>query len=145
MLDLWGLLFYFYFKCGAFFIWEFFFFPETLSICLFGLMNGPTVLAFMLINNYMIFFYTWVPLWGRVGFDKMSVFGDNCWVSSGKYVFIIVKIKYVNSDSMSDICDKLNFTINYTQYTTTDKTFIRKHINLIMFDTRNGTLESLDS
>ena len=29
-------------------------------------------------------------------------------------MFIVVKIKYVNSDNISDICDKLKFTTNYT-------------------------------
>ena len=40
----------------------------------------------------------------------MCVFGDNFWVSSGKCAFIVIKIKYVNSDNMSDIFGKI---INY--------------------------------
>ena len=68
------------------------------------------------------------------------VFSDNFWVSSGKCVFIIIKIKCVKSDNMSDICGKLNCITNYTQFTTTEKIFIKKHINLIMFDTRNETI-----
>ena len=35
-------------------------------------------------------------------------------VRSDKYIFIIVKIKCVNSDRISNICDKVNFTTNYT-------------------------------
>ena len=47
-----------------------------------------------------------------VDFDKICVFYD-------KYVFIIVKIKRVNSDR---ICDKVNFTIKHiTFYQNTHK------------------------
>ena len=45
-----------------------------------------------------------------------------------KYVFIVVKIKCVNSSRISDICDKINFTTNYTHFTTLDIHFIKTHI-----------------
>ena len=35
-------------------------------------------------------------------------------------VFIDVKIKYVNSGRISDICNKINFTTNYIHFTTPD-------------------------
>ena len=53
-----------------------------------------------------------------MGFDRMFVFCDKFCVRSDEYVSIIVKIKCVNSGNISDICNKLNFTTNYT-YTTT--------------------------
>ncbi len=34
--------------------------------------------------------------------------------------FIVVKIKCVNSGRISDICNKINFTTNYTHFTTPD-------------------------
>ena len=40
------------------------------------------------------------------------VFCDKFFVSSGTYVSIVVKIKYVNFGNMSDICGKLNFITN---------------------------------
>ncbi len=48
------------------------------------------------------------------------MFWGKCCVRSDICVSIIVKIKYVNSDNISDICDKLNITTNYTHFTTTD-------------------------
>ena len=44
-----------------------------------------------------------------------------------KCVSIVVKIKCVNSGNISDICDKLKYTTNYTHCTTTDTHFIKKH------------------
>ena len=35
---------------------------------------------------------------------------------------------------MSDICDKLNFTTNYTYFMTTD-IFVSKNTHIILFDT----------
>ena len=29
-------------------------------------------------------------------FDKIGVFYDKCYIYSGKYVYIIIKIKYIN-------------------------------------------------
>ncbi len=54
----------------------------------------------------------------RVNFDKICIFCD-------KYIFIIIKIKYVNSDKINDICDKVNFIINYTHFTIPDIYFIK--------------------
>ena len=54
-----------------------------------------------------------------VNIGKIYVFCDIYCVHSGKCVSIVVKIKYAGN--MSDICDKLNFIINYTH-------FIKKHI-----------------
>ena len=66
-------------------------------------------------------------------FDKICVFCDKCCICSDKCVFIVVKIKGVNSDNISDICDKLNFTTNYTYFTTIDT--ILKHIQKLQFFT----------
>ena len=44
---------------------------------------------------------------------------------SDKCVSIVVKIKCVNSGNISDICNKLNFTTNYTNFTKTDIKFIK--------------------
>ena len=62
------------------------------------------------------------------------------YVSNGKCVFIIVKINCVNFDNMSDICGKLNFTTNYTQFTTMDTEFIKKTHKAYNFDTHGGTI-----
>ena len=37
------------------------------------------------------------------------MFCDKCYIRIDKCVFIIVKIKCVNSDRICDICDKVNF------------------------------------
>ena len=52
---------------------------------------------------------------------------DKFCVRSDEYVFIIVKIKCVNSGNMSDNYGKLNFTTNYTKFTTMDTHFIKPH------------------
>ena len=49
-----------------------------------------------------------------MSFDKMFVFCGKFCVYNNIYVSIVVKIKCVNSNNISDICDKLNFTTNYT-------------------------------
>jgi hypothetical protein len=59
-------------------------------------------------------------------------------------VSIIVKIKCVNSGNITDICNKHNFTINYTYFTIIDTHFIKTHINIIIFDTFGGTVPSRD-
>ena len=46
-----------------------------------------------------------------VDFNKIYVFYGKYCVRIDKYVFIVVKIKCVNSSRISDICDKINFTI----------------------------------
>ena len=38
-----------------------------------------------------------------------SVFYDKRYVHIDKCMFIVVKIKYVNSDRICDICNKINF------------------------------------
>ena len=43
------------------------------------------------------------------------MFSSECRVRSGICVFIVVKVKCVNFGNMSNICDKLKFTTNYTQ------------------------------
>jgi hypothetical protein len=45
-----------------------------------------------------------------VDFDKIYIFYNKYCVCINKYVFIVVKIKCVNSDRICDICDKVNFT-----------------------------------
>ncbi len=39
-------------------------------------------------------------------------YGKFC-VRIDKYVFIVVKVKYVNSGRINDSCNKVNFTTNY--------------------------------
>jgi hypothetical protein len=76
-----------------------------------------------------------------VDFDKICVFCDKCCVRIDKCVFIVVKIKCVNSGRICDICDKINFTTKlHTFYNTlTDiyqntQHFIRIHSNIINFN-----------
>jgi hypothetical protein len=66
-------------------------------------------------------------------------------------VFIVVKIKCVNSGRISDICDKINFITNYIYFTTPDNIlskhtqhFIKTHKNIIIFDTFDGTVRQRD-
>ena len=61
-------------------------------------------------------------------------------LSVGKLLSIVIKIKYVNSDNMSNICDKLNFTTNYIHCITTDTYFIKQHTHITFFDNCNGTV-----
>ena len=52
-------------------------------------------------------------------FDKICVFCGKYCSHINKYVFIIVKIKYVNFGRICDICDKVYFTIKlYIFYNT---------------------------
>jgi hypothetical protein len=54
-----------------------------------------------------------------VDFDKICVFCGKCCVCINKYMFIVVKIKCVNSGKLCDICDKVNFiTKLHTFYNT---------------------------
>ena len=46
------------------------------------------------------------------------MFYGNCCVCIDTCVFIVVKIKCVNSDRISDICGKVNFITNYMYFTT---------------------------
>ena len=61
-----------------------------------------------------------------VDFDKICVFCDKYCVSINKCVFIVVKIKCVNSGKIYDIYDKVNFTTNYTHFTIPEK-HLSKH------------------
>ena len=63
-----------------------------------------------------------------VDFDKICVFCGKYFVRIDKCMFIIIKIKFVNSGRISDICDKINFNTNYTHFTTLDIHFIKTHI-----------------
>ncbi len=55
----------------------------------------------------------------NVDFDKICVFCGKCCVRINTCLFIVVKIKCVNSSRISDICDKVNFTTKvYTFYNT---------------------------
>ena len=54
-----------------------------------------------------------------VDFDKICVFCSKFYVCIGKCVFIVIKIKCVNLGRISDIYDKVNFTIKlHTFYNT---------------------------
>ena len=44
-----------------------------------------------------------------VDFDKICLFCDKYYICIDKYVFIIIKIKYINSDRICNICDKVNY------------------------------------
>ena len=81
----------------------------------------------------------------RIDFDKICVFCNKYCVRIDNCVFIIVKIKYVNSGRINDICDKVNFIIKlpifyntwqifyqHTQY------FFKTHTNITIFDTFDG-------
>ena len=64
--------------------------------------------------------------------NKICVFYDKCCVHIDICVFIVVKIKCVNFGRISDICDKVNFIINYTHFTTPD-IHISKHTQILQF------------
>ena len=70
-----------------------------------------------------------------VDFDKICVFCSKCCVRIDKYVFIVVKIKCVDSGRISDICDKINFTIKLHIYYKT--THILPHLIDIYQNTHN--------
>ena len=60
-----------------------------------------------------------IQLPDRCDFDKTDVFCDKYYVCIDKYVFIVIKIKCVNSGRISDICDKVNFSTKlHTFYNT---------------------------
>jgi hypothetical protein len=67
-----------------------------------------------------VFFFFFFLLKGTgVDFDKICVLCGKCCVYVDKYVFIVIKIKCVNSSRISDICDKINFIIKlHTFYNT---------------------------
>ena len=62
------------------------------------------------------------------------VFCGNFYVCSDKCVSIVVKIKCVNSDNISDICNKFNLTTNYT-YLQQLTHSLSKHTNNTIFET----------
>ena len=55
-------------------------------------------------------------------------------INNDKCVFIVVKIKYVNSDNIGNICDKFNFTSKYTHFITID-IYISKTTYILQFFT----------
>ena len=61
-----------------------------------------------------------------VNFDKSCVFCGKFCVCMDKCVFIVIKIKYTNFSKIYNICNKINFTINYT-YFTTPYIYLSKH------------------
>ena len=62
-----------------------------------------------------------------VDFNKICMFCDKYFVRINKYVFIVIKIKFMNSSKINDICDKVNFNTNYTHFTTPNIYFIKTH------------------
>jgi hypothetical protein len=95
-------------------------------------------------NHHLI----WGTLRSRHGtgvdFDKICVFCGKCCVRIDKCVFIIIKIKCVNSGRINNIYDKVNFITNYTHFTIPDIHFIKTHINIIIFDIFNETVPQWD-
>jgi hypothetical protein len=79
-----------------------------------------------------------------VDFDKIYVFCGKCCVCIDKRVFIIVKIKCVNSNRISDICGKVNFTINYIHFITLDIHLIKIHTNITIFNIFGETIPQQD-
>jgi hypothetical protein len=77
-----------------------------------------------------------------VDFDKIFVFCcDKYCIRIDKYVFIVVKIKCVNSGRICDICDIVNFiTKLHTFYNTLTNIYqnthyiLSKHTNITNFD-----------
>jgi hypothetical protein len=82
-------------------------------------------------RHYLHGYYFWGTLRSRHGtcvdFDKICVFCDKCCVRIDKCVFIVVKIKCMNFGRISDICDKINFTTNYTHFTTSNNIYQNTH------------------
>jgi hypothetical protein len=76
----------------------------------------------------------------NVGFDQMCLFCGTFCVSSDKCMSIIVKIKCMNFDNMSNIYGKLKFNIKYIKFITTDTTFIKNYTHLIIFYTHGRTV-----
>ncbi len=55
------------------------------------------------------------------------MFYDKCCVCINKYVFIIVKIKCINSDKINDICNKVNFIIKLHYFITSKTNVLSKN------------------
>jgi hypothetical protein len=76
-----------------------------------------------------------------MSFDKMFVFCGKFCVYSNKCVSIVVKIKCVNSNNISDICDKLiKLYYKLHTFTITDIHFIKTHTKITNFEIFNGTI-----
>jgi hypothetical protein len=63
----------------------------------------------------------------RIDFDKIYVFYNKYCVRINKFVFIVVKIEYVNFDRINDIYDKVYF-ITKLHIFYLNKYFIKTHI-----------------
>ena len=59
-------------------------------------------------------------------------------------LFIVVKIKYMNSGRVGDICYKVNFTRYYTHFTTPNMHFIKTHTNITIFYIFDRTVPQRD-
>jgi hypothetical protein len=46
-----------------------------------------------------------------IDFDKIYIFCDKCYVYTDKYVFIVIKIKYVNLNRINNIYNTVNCII----------------------------------
>ena len=72
------------------------------------------------------------------------MFYGKCCVCIDIFVFIVVKIKCVNSGRISEICDKVNFITYYTHFTPRD-IYLSKHTQILQLLTplaglsRSGT------
>jgi hypothetical protein len=81
---------------------------------------------------------------------KIYVFCSKCYIRIDKCMFIVIKIKCVNSDRINDICNKINFTTNYTYFTILDihskhtQHFIKIYTNIIIFNTFDETVPQQD-
>ena len=88
----------------------------------------------------LVFFFSYTyherkhlgPVTGiSVDFDKIYVFCSKYCVCIDKCVFIIIKIKCVSSDRISDICDKVNFTTKLHIFYNTWQTFLSKYTQIL--------------
>jgi hypothetical protein len=68
-----------------------------------------------------------------VDFDKICVFCNKCCIRIDKCVFIVVKIKCMNSSRINDICDKINFTIKLNTFYNTSQIFYQNNIQIYNF------------
>ena len=77
--------------------------------------------------------------WTGFDFNKICVFCGKYCVRINKCVFIILKIKCVNSDSYDDICNKVNFITKLHIFYNTLQTFcqntniLSKHTQILQF------------
>jgi hypothetical protein len=66
-----------------------------------------------------------------VDFDKICMFCGKCCILIDKCVFIVIKIKCVNSGIISDICDKVNFTTKLHIFYNTRQIFYQNTHNIL--------------